>query len=152
MQWIWIKEHKKDKYRSIALSIIESELLSLENIHFFSLQINGDLSTLKPSTRDKIIDLGPEIKDFTDTCGILENMDLLISVDTSIVHVCGAIGRPCWVLLSFNNDWRWLRDREDSPWYKSLRLFRQTKLGEWEDVLGRVRGELEFLVKKKQQD
>jgi ADP-heptose:LPS heptosyltransferase len=86
-----------------------------------------------------------EERDFSDTSAMLENMDLLISVDTSVAHLAGALGRPAWVLLSVGADWRWLEKREDSPWYPTVRLFRQTKWREWSTVVERVAEELAHL-------
>jgi tetratricopeptide (TPR) repeat protein len=88
------------------------------------------------------VQLGPELVDFADSAAAMEEIDLLISSDTSIVHLAGALGRPAWVLLHHAADWRWLRGREDSPWYPSLRLFRQTIPGDWTSVVGRVAEEL----------
>jgi hypothetical protein len=80
--------------------------------------------------------------DFVDTAALCECMDLIISVDTSIVHLAGALGRPTWALLPFMADWRWLLDREDSPWYPSAKLYRQSTIGDWDGVLTRVAGDL----------
>jgi ADP-heptose:LPS heptosyltransferase len=92
-----------------------------------------------------VIDLAPRLGDFADTAAAMAVLDLVISVDTSVVHLAGAMGRPCWVLLPYAQDWRWLRDREDSPWYPSLRLFRQQKPQAWDRVLTRVAAALECL-------
>lgn len=89
------------------------------------------------------LQLGPEFGDFADTAAALENIDLLISSDTSIVHLAGALGRPTWVLLHHAADWRWLRGRDDSPWYPSLRLFRQTTPADWTSVVDQVAAELQ---------
>jgi ADP-heptose:LPS heptosyltransferase len=75
---------------------------------------------------------------FPETAALAEVMDLVISVDTSIAHLAGALGRPVWVLLPLRPDWRWLTERADSPWYPTARLFRQTAAGDWAGVLGRV--------------
>jgi ADP-heptose:LPS heptosyltransferase len=91
---------------------------------------------------------GEELKDFMDTAGLVANMDLVISVDTSVAHLAGALGKPLWVLLPFSPDWRWLLEREDSPWYSSARLFRQPKLGDWESVITRVSQELKAWAKQ----
>jgi tetratricopeptide (TPR) repeat protein len=79
-----------------------------------------------------------ELSDFSDTAALCECVDLVISVDTSVAHLAGALGRPVWVLLAFSADWRWLTDREDSPWYRSVRLFRQSSPGDWNSVFQRV--------------
>ena len=86
----------------------------------------------------KIDDLDDEIADFTDSAAILMNMDLVISVDTSLVHLAGALGRPVWILLADVPDWRWMLDRPDSPWYPTARLFRQERAGDWDRVFSRV--------------
>jgi ADP-heptose:LPS heptosyltransferase len=97
-------------------------------------------------TRVHIIDLQDEQKDFADTAAIVANLDLVISIDTSVVHLAGAMGKPVWVLLCKSADWRWLLEREDSPWYPTARLFRQSTLGNWQDVVTHVEGELRELI------
>ena len=93
-----------------------------------------------------LIDLQDEQKDFADTAAIVANLDLVISIDTSVAHLAGAMGKPVWILLNNSPDWRWLLDREDSPWYPSARLFRQSAFGNWQDVLTRVERELRDLA------
>jgi ADP-heptose:LPS heptosyltransferase len=90
-----------------------------------------------------VTDLAPQLTDFAETAAAIANLDLIITVDTAVAHVAGALGRPCWVMLRFRSDWRWLIEREDSPWYPSLRLFRQRAPGDWNEVLARVRTVLE---------
>ncbi len=89
----------------------------------------------------------PEGATLADTAALIEELDLVISVDTSIAHLAGALARPCWVLLPFAPDWRWLLEREDSPWYPTLRLFRQRALRDWTGVVSRVADELDQLVR-----
>lgn len=85
-----------------------------------------------------LVDLAPDIGDFADTAAIIGNLDLVIAVDTSIAHLAGAMGKPVWLLLPFVPDWRWLLDRDDSPWYPGMRLFHQSSPGDWAGVLRRV--------------
>ncbi len=82
------------------------------------------------------------IEDFDDTAAILSAVDLVITSDTSVAHLAGALGKPVWVLLQHVADWRWLRERGDNPWYPTARLFRQPKIDDWESVIGRVKDEL----------
>src|SRR5262249_15974358 len=86
----------------------------------------------------KVLDLAPELTTFAETAAALANLDLVVSVDTALVHLAGALGRPCWVMLPFSPDWRWLTERADSPWYPSLRLFRQASPGPWDGVVARI--------------
>jgi hypothetical protein len=85
---------------------------------------------------------GKEFEDFSDTAAMISALDLVVSVDTAVAHLAGAMGKPVWVLLPFHADWRWMLNREDSPWYPSMRLFRQNKTGDWDDVFQRVADEL----------
>jgi len=90
--------------------------------------------------------LGDELHDFVDTAAVLAHMDLIVTVDTALAHLAGAMGRPTWCLLPFAPDWRWLLRRDESPWYPTLRLFRQAQRGDWAEVVERVRGELAALA------
>jgi hypothetical protein len=86
-----------------------------------------------------------DFTDFADTAALIETLDLVISVDTSIAHLAGALGKPVWVLLARLPDWRWFKDRDDSPWYESARLFRQSDEGDWAGVIAMVESELRML-------
>jgi len=98
------------------------------------------------SRHQNAISIGAELRDFADTAAVISLMDLVVSVDTSVVHLAGALGKPAWVLLPFTPDFRWLMGREDSPWYPTMRLFRQPRFGDWESVLERAREQLELLA------
>jgi hypothetical protein len=86
----------------------------------------------------RLIDWTDEIADFADTAALIENLDLVISVDTSVAHLAAAMGKPVWLLNRFAGCWRWLRDRDDSPWYPSVRIFTQLQRDNWNDVLEQV--------------
>jgi ADP-heptose:LPS heptosyltransferase len=92
-------------------------------------------------------DLAPRLSDFAETAAAIANLDLIITVDIAVAHVAGALGRPAWVMLRSRSDWRWLIEREDSPWYPTLRLFRQRAAGDWNVVVARVRAALEQELK-----
>jgi len=93
-----------------------------------------------------VLDLAAEFSDFDDTAAVIAALDLVVTTDTAVAHLAGSLGKPVWILLSYSPDWRWLLDREDSPWYPSARLFRQSTLGDWEPVISLVRQELEKFV------
>ena len=139
--WAGNPKHAGDRRRSIALERL-APILDVPGVRFYSLQVGeraGDLGRVAGAqVPDKVVDLAPELKTYTDTAAVLAHLDLLISVDTSVVHLAGALGRPCWVMLPFSPDWRWLIEREDSPWYRTLRLFRQPAPDDWDSVIGRV--------------
>jgi ADP-heptose:LPS heptosyltransferase len=93
-----------------------------------------------------VLHLGPELADFDDTAAVLAGCDLLITVDTSVAHLAGAMGRPVWLLLPFSCDWRWTAASDRSPWYPSARLYRQPQPGDWESVVARVASDLPAAV------
>ena len=89
-------------------------------------------------SRADVRQFGDALEDFADTAGLVDNLDLVISACTSVAHLAGAMGKPVWILLPYNADWRWLLDREDSPWYPDARLFRQPAIGDWAGVMVNV--------------
>ncbi len=96
----------------------------------------------------EVFDLSPVLRDFAATAAAINQLDLVISVDTVVAHLAGALGRPVWLLLPFAPDWRWLLGRSDSPWYPTMRLFRQSKPGDWPGVIQEVCSELRLLAGK----
>jgi tetratricopeptide (TPR) repeat protein len=109
-------------------------LFDLESSFFFSLYKGSQIFELEPYTK-RLIDIGSHCQDFADTAWAIAQLDLVITVDTAVAHLAGAMGKETWVLLPFAPDWRWLLDRADSPWYPTLRLFRQPNLENWEAVV-----------------
>ena len=134
--WAGNPNHKNDKNRSIS-----SELLSIldgvADVDGLRLQKGHPL----PGCLE-LWNAARELRDFADTAGLIANLDLVVSVDTSVAHLAGALGKPVWILVPFAPDWRWMLDREDSPWYASARLFRQPEPGDWHPVLQRVAREV----------
>ena len=95
---------------------------------------------------DRIAFFGDDLRDFSDTAALLDLMDLVITIDTSVAHLAGAMGKRVWILLPYNPDWRWLLDRNDSPWYPSARLFRQQQIGDWAGVIDQVMSQLRSTI------
>jgi tetratricopeptide (TPR) repeat protein len=137
--WAGNPKHPQDRCRSIAPERLTS-LLEQPGVRFYSLQ-KTEQTSLR-DVEDRFIDIAPELPDFAETAAALFNLDLIITVDTATAHLAGALGRPCWVLLPFMPDWRWLIERADSPWYPTLRLFRQSAPGDWESAINLVRDAL----------
>ncbi|MDY7578808.1 glycosyl transferase family 8 [Herbaspirillum sp. RTI4] len=139
--WAGRPEHHNDARRSLALADLAP--LAQPGVTFLGLQ-KGPAAAQGASPPEDMhfLSLSDEIADFEDTAAILSLADLLISVDSSPVHLAGALGRPAWVMLPFVPDWRWLLEREDSPWYPAMRLFRQPVMDEWGPVLNTLAGEL----------
>ena len=128
---VWPRRHVNDRNRSLSLPQL-APLLEAEDVRFVSVQHEPRPADAERLSREpRIIDLGGELVDFADTAAVLSLCDLVICVDTSIAHVAGALGRPAFVLLPFQPDWRWTLDREHSPWYPATRLFRQPSPGDW---------------------
>ena len=143
--WSGRAAHKNDHNRSIALEQLVS-LLSLD-AHWISLQKElrvKDGAVLLQD--DRIAHFGDDLRDFSDTAALLDLLDLVITVDTSVAHLAGAMGKPVWILLPYNPDWRWLLDRTDSPWYPSAKLFRQQQIGDWIGVVDQVKRELSYFL------
>jgi hypothetical protein len=143
--WSGKAEHKNDRNRSIELRQLlpilgsDADWICLQN------EIRDkDLAVLRQLGR--IAYFGEELRDFSDTAALLDLMDLVISVDTSVAHLAGAMGKPVWVLLPYKPDWRWPPDRDDSPWYPSARQFRQQQLGDWSGIIDLVGKELRSVI------
>ncbi len=135
-----------DRRRAAPLAQFAS-LARIAGIRLVSLQKGHGSDQLPPlAAQLGIVDLGSRVDDFLDTAAVLANVDLVVTVDTALAHLAGALGVPVWVALRFAADWRWLRQRDDSPWYPTMRLFRQTEPGNWEGVMARMAQELAGLV------
>jgi hypothetical protein len=137
--WAGRPEHANDRNRSMTLEDL-LPLADLPGVALFSLQIGPCASDIGTAGATPLIyDLTPQIRDFADTARLIEQLDLVICVDTSVAHLTGALARPGFVLLPYTPDWRWLGMREDSPWYPTLRLFRQPAPGDWNSVVAKLR-------------
>lgn len=146
ISWAGNPDFLLDKSRSIGLSRLVP-LLSVPGIQFVSIQKDlraGDEELLRQHPR--VVHLGDKLDDFSDTAAVMSLLDLVISSDTASVHLAGALNRPVWILLQQSPDWRWLLDRDDSPWYPSAKLFRQPKAGDWESVVGQVSEKLKLYL------
>ena len=140
--WAGRPQHHNDRNRSLPLSSL-APLAQVKGVVFYSLQKGAAAAQAQnPPPGMELVDLSQEIKDFADTAALIENLDLVISVDTVVAHLAGALAKPVWTLLPLTPDWRWLLAREDSPWYPTMRLFRQGARGEWGSVIERVAREL----------
>jgi len=143
--WSGSTRHKNDRNRSMGFD----QLLPL-------LGVDADWICLQTEIREKddgalrqdgrIVFFGDDLRDFSDTAALVDLMDLVITIDTSVAHLAGAMGKPAWILLPFSPDWRWLLDRQDTPWYPSARLFRQRQIGDWASVVERVRSDLRSAI------
>ncbi|CAK0764348.1 putative UDP-N-acetylglucosamine--peptide N-acetylglucosaminyltransferase SPINDLY [Azospirillaceae bacterium] len=140
--WAGNPTYKNDRNRSLALETL-TPILSLPGCAFVSLQKEGGATAIQAHrSLTDILDLGAEISDFADTAAILSNLDMVITVDTSVAHCAGALGVPTWVFLPFAPDWRWMLNRVDSPWYPSIRLYRQPRRNDWTSVVAHMAADL----------
>jgi tetratricopeptide (TPR) repeat protein len=140
--WQGDPRHPRDRQRSLRLEMFAG-LAAVDGVRFYSLQVGeaGDQLTALAG-RFPIVDLADELSDLHETAAAMRQLDLVISCDSAPAHLAGALGVPVWVALPFAPDWRWLLGRDDSPWYPSMRLFRQPRPGDWADVLRRMAREL----------
>ncbi len=136
--WAGSSRHASDRQRSCNASLAE-KLTRDPGIQLYGLQKEcSDLQTRDTLQQLGIPNLGDSLQDMADTAAVVANLDLVISVDTGVLHLAAALGKPTWGLIPYAPDWRWMRDREDSPWYPQLRLFRQQEPGNWAEVFERV--------------
>jgi tetratricopeptide (TPR) repeat protein len=141
--WAGKPGHANDCNRSCSINIFLS-LARLDGVTFYSLQKGAAAQQAKfPPQGIRLIDYTDDIYDFSDTAALIENLDLVISVDTSVAHLAGAMGKPVWILLPFIPDWRWMLNRDDSPWYPTMQLFRQPAIGDWTSVITSVADKLQ---------
>jgi hypothetical protein len=142
--WSGNPNHLNDHNRSIPLEELLPRLS--DSFEWVSIQkfIRADEQALLAESN--VRHFGDEIKDFADTAALLQCLDVVVSVDTSVAHLAGAVGRPIWIMVPYLPDWRWLLERDDNPWYPTARLFRQTHAGEWSDVFDRIEAALHALL------
>ncbi len=135
--------YSRDHIRSFRLERFEP-VARRPGVRLYSLQKgHGTDQIAEVADRFVVTDLGARIEDLMDTAAVMKNLDLVIASDTSLAHLAGAIGVPVWVALAAEADWRWLTDRDDSPWYPTMRLFRQRRLGDWDEVFARIAAALD---------
>jgi len=138
LAWAGRPEHRDDVRRSMAFERL-APLLKTPDVEFFSLQMGPPA---RQAAGSGVIDLTAELHDFCDTAALIENLDLVITVDTAVAHLAGAMGKPVWVLLARIPDWRWMLERTDSPWYPTMRLLRQQRRGDWAGPIAEAASEL----------
>ena len=148
--WAGNPDHAGDRHRSVTRDHV-MPLLALPGIswHILQKEVTADDEVALSELPNEIRVPGPGFADFADTAALVSGLDLVITVDTSVAHLAGALGKPCWIMLPHAADFRWLRDRTDSPWYPSIRLFRQSHRNDWPGVINAVGTALgEFLAQK----
>ena len=133
--------HLIDQRRSLNFTDL-APLFDLPDVRFVSLQMHLSLGPASELTDGRVLDPMSAVTDFADTAAIVANLGLVISVDTSVAHLAGALGKRVWLLSRFDGCWRWLKDREDSPWYPGMRIYQQTRPGDWLSVIERIRDDL----------
>jgi ADP-heptose:LPS heptosyltransferase len=139
---VWAGSARPNPRRSCPLAAL-APLFTLEGVSWYSLQVGDRAAELaREPAAAGIHNLAPALQDFADTAGAIAQLDLVVTIDTSVAHLAGALGTDVWVMLMAAPDWRWFFDREDSPWYPSARLFRQRRPGDWDSVVMSVRDAL----------
>ena len=140
--WAGRPSHSDDRMRSCSIDMF-ARLFDIPGVSFYSIQFGPRASDLKPYLdRPDVHAMHEQLTDLASTLSVIDQVDLVIAVDTSFAHLAGAYGKPIWTLLAHGAEWRWLMGREDSPWYPSMRLFRQRKAGDWETLFLQLRMEL----------
>ena len=150
--WKGSASFENDDQRSLPALDVLAPLGAVAGARFFSLQKGvGEDQAAQPPAGLTLVNLAPQLGDFADTAAIIDNLDLVISVDTAVAHLAGALGKCCWLLLpDYKTDWRWLSERSDSPWYPEvMRLFRQRTMGDWASVVAELVAALTQLVSER---
>ncbi|HVW36396.1 MAG TPA: hypothetical protein VHB99_03790, partial [Pirellulales bacterium] len=152
--WKGSPKNRMDQQRSIPLAAFEP-LARVPGVQLISLQKGQGSEQIKETTGCfAVIDLAQRLDEtsgaFMDTAAVMKHLDLVVTCDSSLGHLAGALGARAWIALALSPDWRWLLDREDTPWYPTVRLFRKTSLGDWSDVFGRMAAALEAAVGARQ--
>jgi tetratricopeptide (TPR) repeat protein len=144
--WAGRPSHREDRSRSMTLQHL-APLAAAARVTFISLQ-KGDAAaqTMSPPQGMQLVDWAEDLSDFADTAALIASLDLVIAVDTAVAHLAGALGRPVWLLLPYTPDWRWLLEREDTPWYPTMKLFRQKNPGDWDEPIDQITDALRFLA------
>ena len=147
--WSGNPNHSNDHERSMPMDKI-TELLKIKNVQLYSLQFgpgrDAILHKMKQKKYTNLLDLMDNVKDFADTAALVSHLDLVISVDTSVAHLAGALGKKCWVMITQPPDWRWHMERSDCPWYDNMTLYRQSKTFYWDDIIKTISHDLEKFV------
>jgi hypothetical protein len=147
--WRGNPQHENDRRRSVSLDML-APLLEIAGVDFFSLQVDAAGAEAKAGAwASRVTDLAPGLTDFAHTAAAVQALDLVISVDTAVAHVAGALGKPVWVLIPDGNDWRWLHERQDSPWYPTMRLFRQRRQRHWMHAMKQMKRALADMAASK---
>lgn len=148
MVWAGAAGHLNDRNRSLPLHRM-AELLTVPETEWFSFQVGPPAAQLlEAGLQSHIHDLSPALADYAETAAAILQMDLIVTVDTSVAHLAGTLGVPVWVMLPCAPDWRWMLDRDDSPWYPSMKLYRQRTAGDWETVLNTIKTDLTSWLSK----
>jgi hypothetical protein len=158
--WAGSPAHPNDAFRSVHLKYFEG-LSRIPGVRLFNLQVNKQVHAYENGKRTidftegggnvRMVDMTPMITNFEDSATVITGLDLVISVDTALVHLAGALGVPCWVLLCYNPDWRWGIEGDATEWYDSLRLYRQSKKGDWESPFRKVEEDVQRLLQDERQ-
>jgi hypothetical protein len=145
---VWAGRRRPDPHRSCSLAAL-APLAKLTGIEWYSLQIGEGSEQVAASPFGmKIIDLTAGINDFADTAALISCLDMVVSIDTSVAHLAGAMGKPVCLLVPFAADWRWLLQRSDSPWYPSMRVFRQEVSGCWAKPVELIAEEIQNVTRR----
>ncbi len=146
--WAGSPEHGNDRYRSCSLECF-APLAEIEGVQLYGLQKGQAAQQMDEYAGTmKVTNISKHFDDFTETAAAIQNLDLVISVDTSVLHLTGAMGKPTWALIPYAPEWRWMLERQDSPWYPTMRLFRQKEWGQWKPVFEYLKQELRILTGK----